>query len=791
MLMGGSVPLLARRSIGRGVDATGSIGGLYGWNTVGAAAGAGLATYGLLPGLGLAAAIRMAAAVNLLIGAAALYVDARARGAPAPMIDAPHAPAHTNEGEAAVDPVIAFAVLQAFALSGFAAIAYEVTWARLLALIMGSSVYAFGTLVIVILAGLGLGSAIYARLRLAARDHLAAFALVEFLVALGAAASLFVAPQLPALLVRFFPVFKDAFGWQIAAYVVFTGFLAFGPALLLGASFPAVFGSLGGAAARLGRTFGLAYASNTAGTVLGAFLAGFVLIPAVGLRATIVIGMMANLAAGLLALVQIRWRWPRRAALLIPAVAALVIALTLPPWPREVFAAGVGFFVSRFGSPQDLEQAIKEMKILYYKDGINTTISVDRVGSDLFYRSNGKTDASTQLNDMTVQHLLGHLPMLRHPAPADVFVLGLGTAVTAAAVARYPVRRIDLVELEPAAVDAVRFFERENRDVLSDPRVRLLIADGRNRLRASADTYDVIISDPSDIWVAGTGSLFTAEFYQAAAARLRPGGVMVQWIHTHALAPADLLLLVATFHAVFPHTEIWTPAYGDVILMGAASGADWDYPRLANRYAHVPGVQEDLRSIGLWHPLAVFAAYAAGDAQVRRALGRVTRLHTDDRPTLEFRTPRSLYADTMSENQALLDDAREQPFPSLMRFDPARDLDADATYLLGFGYAAMNQPKRAIPYMERSTRMAPDRPAFLVGLGNQYRETGRPRDARAAYERALGLDPADVEALTALGEVVLDAGERERAAALADRALKVAPSDERARALAARARRQP
>ena len=122
------------------------------------------------------------------------------------------------------------------------------------------------------------------------------------------------------------------------------------------------------------------------------------------------------------------------------------------------------------------------MRLLYYRDGINTTISVDQTGQTLFYRSNGKTDASTDPVDMANQLLLGHLPMLLHPAPRDVFVLGLGTGITAAAIARYPVQHIDIVELEPAAAKAARFFDSYTRKVLDDPRVRLIVGDGRNRL---------------------------------------------------------------------------------------------------------------------------------------------------------------------------------------------------------------------------------------------------------------------------------------------------------------------
>jgi spermidine synthase len=490
MFMGGSVPLLARRLVTAPDEGTPGIGLLYGWNTLGASVGAGLAAYGLLPALGLSGAVLLAASANLLVAAVALLLDARDRSRGVRAVAEPAAGGGVRE-EPGPDPVTVFVLLQAFGLSGFAVIMYEVAWARLLALTMGSSLYDFGTLVVIMLAGLGLGSAVYARARRSVPAHLAAFALLQCLIGLTAVASLLVAPQLPWLFMRFSPVFRDAFGWQIAAYVVLTALLAFPPALLSGATFPAVIGSLGGALARLGRTFGTAYGANTVGTVLGAFLAGFVFIPALGLRATIVIGVVANLLAGASVLLRTRLSWRKRLPSVLAAATSLALVVTLPPWPREVFAAGIGFFASRFASLEAIEQAIRDLRLLYYKDGINTTISVDQVGDHLVYRSNWKTDASTYPTDMSTQQLLGHLPMLRHPAPQDVFVLGLGTGVTAAAVARYPVQRIDIVELEPAGVEASRFFDRWNRSILNDPRVRLLLADGRNRLRAFADRYDI------------------------------------------------------------------------------------------------------------------------------------------------------------------------------------------------------------------------------------------------------------------------------------------------------------
>src|SRR5262249_15466912 len=322
--------------------------------TLGAATGAAVVTYGLLPTLGVTVALGAAAAVNLLIGGAALVLTSASRRTTChDVLSATMelAVAHDAPQSSRVDrdraPILL--LLIGFALSGLAAMGYEVVWARLLGLVMGSSVYAFGTLVVVLLTGLGLGSVLYGRLRFEPSGHFVAFGVIEIFLAVAAATSLLTAPHLPFVLMRLFPVARDAFGWLIVSQFVLAALVAFLPSLLMGAAFPAAVGGLRPGLTRVGRAIGTAYGANTVGTVVGAFLAGFVLIPGIGLRATIIVGVIANLVAGVSVLfVAIPWR--RRWPLLAPALAVLAVVVTLPPWPREVFAVGTGFFAPMFAT---------------------------------------------------------------------------------------------------------------------------------------------------------------------------------------------------------------------------------------------------------------------------------------------------------------------------------------------------------------------------------------------------------------------------------------------------------
>jgi tetratricopeptide (TPR) repeat protein len=259
-------------------------------------------------------------------------------------------------------------------------------------------------------------------------------------------------------------------------------------------------------------------------------------------------------------------------------------------------------------------------------------------------------------------------------------------------------------------------------------------------------------------------------------------------VHTNSLAEPEFKLLVATFRAVFPRMAIWSSGVGDLILVGSVDPVPWVYDRLLQRFTATAGVREDLQAIGIWHPAALFGAFVIAEERIARLVESVREVHTDDRPTLEFVTPRSLYVNTPEQLEGLLARLRGAPFPHIEGFDPERHLDAEATYMLGFAYMSQGRSSLGIGYIERSVRMAPHRAPLWVGLGNRYREVGRKQEAEAAYQRALVADPRHVEALVALGAFVLDEGQAARAIEVAETALRLEPANRHATHLMVRAR---
>ena len=443
-MMGGTLPLLSRALIERDGQVSSGLGWLYAANTIGAGLGAAAATYYLLPFTGLREAEILAAAASGAAGLTAISIGRRL----APPDVSPKAQAEADssaevpakaQAPPREDPLSreARTMLAGIALSGFAAMTCEVTWSRVLALVLGSSVYSFGMMALVFLLGLSAGSALFTRLARGQRTPASIFASSQVAAAAALAAATLLVPRLPVLFLRGFPVTQASFG-LLQAWNFALAALLLGPsAILFGISFPASIAATSSSLRALGRGIGRATAANTLGTVAGAFGAGFALIPSFGLKTTLAAAAAATAIAGI-AVLRLEAPGARRRAKSAVAVTAFLVVLLLPRWPRQILTMGVSFYAKSWSNPEAFLAVARSREVLFYKDGVSTTISVSRAGPHRYFASNGKTDASTDPGDMANQILLGHIPMLLHPDPRDVFVLGLGTGVSAAAVARTP-----------------------------------------------------------------------------------------------------------------------------------------------------------------------------------------------------------------------------------------------------------------------------------------------------------------------------------------------------------------
>jgi spermidine synthase len=648
-LMGGTLPLLSQAAVVRGEAMARPVGLLYGINTFGAVLGVALAGYSLLPWLGNRTTLIIAAAANVAVGVVAILSSLRAR---APTAETPTRPearsAPTGASDAGAWPVVALAI------SGAASMIYEVAWTRALSLVIGSSTYAFTAMLLAFLVGIAGGSALYAWGWGRRRATRATFAALQVAIAVAAVIALLLFERMPDL-------FLIGLRWSDAPRFVQAVQLAVSAAallpstLLIGATFPCAAGAVASGSTAVGRRVGQLYAGSTLGAIGGTVLAGFVLVPSVGVHSAITIGAALNFLLGAALLLRsrpatARPRWAAAAA----ALAGLGV-LFLPIWDLSTMASGPAVYAKRYLGTEGARRAEAPpgREILYYRDGTSATVAVERSASFVTLLVNGKADASTAPADMPTQLMLGHLPLLLHAEPRTILVIGLGSGITAGAVARHPVQRLDVIEIEPAVIEASRFFREEHGDVLADPRVRVVVGDARNFLLTTPTRYDVITSEPSNPWIGGIASLFSLEFFRLARGHLQPGGIMLQWIHAYSLLSEDLRMVVETFRTVFPAMSIWQVSPGDFLLLGRVDPAPLDLALIKARAQTNPAVRRDLERIGLRGWSGVLGYFVLGPEDAAR-YAQGAAVNTDDWLALEFSAPRSLYLDTHAENGRVL-----------------------------------------------------------------------------------------------------------------------------------------
>jgi len=639
-LMGATLPVLVGR-VERGVLGSG-LAWLYSINTLGAVAGSVLAGFVLLPHLGLTAATLVAAALNLLAAAMAWFGSG-----------AEHAEEDTRAGaSSAVAPLLPrgahrlFAVM--FAVSGFTALLLQLAWVRLFGLVLGSSVYSFASVLGIYLLGLGLGSAIAGPfLR---RGDVAPwwFAWLQLGIALSSVAGIHAYAGLPRAMLDLGERTGASWGGLIAGELALVAMTLLVPCLLLGAVFPLAARLLQRSAA--GPTTGAAYAVNTVGTIAGSLVTGFLLLPALGVQGVVLLASALAALAGLIALSLPGVPRAKPAALAVASflIAAAVLAgLTAPRWDPLLMSLGTyrPFSAQNLlksfrssGAKGDPARALAAtQRVLYYRDGINASVLVvtDQDQRKLWMRVGGKVDAST--GDMLTQVLLGLIPMGMADSGARTLVVGHGSGVTAAAALAAGAGPTEIVELEPAVVEGSRFFHAAGRDPLEDPRVTLHMEDARTLLAHGGGEYGVIISEPSNPWIAGVNNLFTVDFYRRARARLHEDGVFCQWLQLYELSPRTFKSLLASFLEVFPDAHLFVLSEStDALLVAAPPGRTLSLARLRD-----PGLRESYERALLTTPEQLAAFYVASGPALRQ-LAAGAEWNTDERPFVEYQAPRDM-----------------------------------------------------------------------------------------------------------------------------------------------------
>jgi predicted membrane-bound spermidine synthase len=633
VLMGGTLPMLVAWLQKSSIEAGRRSARFYSVNSLGAVCGAGVAGFYLVQNWGMVAALQAAALFNLVVAGIAIALGREEIESPASDLAAP------DHQKTAVP--LRWAGVLVF-ITGAISMGLEVLASRSLALIFGSSLQSFAIVLMAFILGIGLGSAVIASPRL---RHWNSEKTVVWLL-LGAASWIGLLVFNIEAWVDFYRYARSGLAPSTVGYLYYQGLTALLavivlglPAAMIGAVLPLLIRSLASSATSLGTEVGRLLTRNTLGAVVGVLATGFVLMPQLGLRGAF--GVLA-LCLGIVAVVT-AWRQQMR-GFAMGAAAVLIALSVLFPMSGEGwrYTLSSGIFRLRETEVDKRVMATRKerVKILFYEDAADATVSVEQSGDSVGLRVNGKPDATSD-GDMSTQLLCAHLPMLARPDSKDVFILGMGSGVTGGATLGHPVERVTIAENCEPVVRATKFFEPWNRGVLNDPRTDLRIEDARTLLKLSPRKYDIIISEPSNPWVVGVGSVFSQEYYQMAASRLKEGGVIAQWFHIYEMSDQLVTMVLRTFNSVFPNMEIWDASGGDLILLGSQKpwpGSPAHWAKCFER--ETP--RKDLAGIGITSAPMLLArqmasqrtAFAiAGDGPVQR----------DQFPVLEYAAPRAFY----------------------------------------------------------------------------------------------------------------------------------------------------
>jgi spermidine synthase len=718
-LMGATLPVLSRYLVQSSATLGWNVGALYALNTGGAVLGCFMAGYVLIGSVGLSRTVWIGAALNFAI---ALVVWVGQRWIETPDTRESSSPRAMCLAVPVYDRTTVRRVLWSFALAGCAALSYEVIWTRALTFFVGNSTYAFSAMLTTFLCGLAVGSVLVARMSDRSGNVLTLLGTLQVGIGIYGLLTIAILGRLFYGLDGWWDGFSNAYwGAPLGLTFLKTFVVILPPTLCMGATFPLVAKIVTHGPQTVGRGVGTAYACNTLGAIAGAWISGFVLIPLLGTHHSLALTALLSVGIGGVFMASGSASRLRQGVLYAGALGCFVAVMLAAPTFR---------FSDIAGEP--------EKEVLHYEEDV---AGVVKVATDAYDRKllsiNGWSVAGTGspnpdvalVNDYPeVQKLLAHLPMLLHPAPRQVLVIGFGAGGTVWSLSRYAdLQRLDVVEFVPGVIRAARHFPEVNHDVLTDPRVRVTIDDGRNYLLVTAETYDVVSVDTLDPKHAGNGNLYTREFYELSRRVLKPGGIFVQWLPYHQVDNASLKMIARTFQHVYPHATVWLNRFkGYTLLVGTLEPLRIDVARIEAHF-RTPAIQRDLVEVHVATPWQFLESFVMRADTVRRYAAGDPRFNTYDRPHVEFYG--LSWRDPVDENLAEL----------------AHFAD-DVTPLLAFGDSSPAEQQSIRERVAVHRRIS--RYIARGYLANWRRQL---QDGTREYRKALKLDPHDDGIKFALG----------------------------------------
>ncbi len=613
ILMGASLPAIVRwvESTPRGVSWWGL---LYAGNTMGAVFGCLFAGFYLLRIYDTAVATYVAAAINAGVALVSFVLASWTPGHAAPREEGGESAVSSANVQAPdVNGASRWVVYVTIAISGACALGAEVIWTRLMGMMLGATVYVFSIILAVFLAGLAIGSAGGAWLGRTVRPRLALGWCQVLLAAAIVWAAFMIADSLPYWPINPLLTISPWHTFQLDLVRCLWAILP--PTILWGASFPLALASVASPEEDSGKVVGGIYAANTLGAILGALITSLALIPWIGTQDSQRVILVLSALSALFVLVPFIMTHKSligATCLAASLVIAGLLAWRLDPIPGELIAYGRRMAINAGKS-----------HVLFTKEGRNSSVAITQWNDGAIEIDvNGHVEATTELFDMKLQRMVGHLPALLHPDPKSVLGIGFGAGVSAGTFTTYPgIEHITVCEIEPVIPPiSTRFFTQQDYDVMDNPRTRIVYDDARHYVLTTTEKFDIIASDPLDVFVKGTAALYSKEYFESVKKHLNPGGFFSLYVPLYESDVRTVKSELATFLEVFPYGTVWANTINgqgyDMVFLGQAEPLKINIDEIEARLArpdYAP-VAQSLREIGIGSALDLFATFAGQKA---------------------------------------------------------------------------------------------------------------------------------------------------------------------------------
>lgn len=652
--MGATLPLLTEYISRKASEPIKWSGYLYGINTLGAFIGCFCSGFFLIPNLSLTNTNFVLLTINLIVGLISttftLIYEKNNK-----IIES--SPSHftKSENKKVNKDIIYICILFIFLINGAFNINYEVLWTKALSLVIGTTTYAFTVMLSIFLSGIAIGSIIVSKKIDKIKNKWEAIFIIQFLMSFWVIASPILINKMPFVYLKMLILFGTTWSNSLIIKIFLCSMLMFPLTLLMGAVFPLGFHIAFKNRETLREKVADLYCINTAGGIIGSFLAGFIFIPLIGIELSLKTTAFLHIATIVIALFIVAAKHKalslKKTYISAGLIIMIIIAL-IAHWDIKILASGVYFQPETFIDDKGkilLKEKMNSVQIPFHYEGIAGIVDV--LETPAGYRAlaiNAKPVATSNFYDYRVQRLLGILPLLLHPNPENILVIGLGTGMTSGTGAIDPKsKEILIIEINKGAVKASDLFTLWNLNVVKQANVKTIIEDAMHYIKFTKNKYDIITSDPIHPFVAGSGNLYSSEHYDESTKKLKEGGIFCQWVPLYQLNEIDIKTILKTFHNSFKNAVVWATGT-DFILCGAKTHYKTNLKDFYQKATNAP-YKSILDLLGFWKPEEIAMAYVGKLEDLRSyfADGYINKLNE---PFLEFSTPKAIFKKTIGAN---------------------------------------------------------------------------------------------------------------------------------------------